>query len=192
MARQHAEAFRQQLTPAQPMNSPLRLLVFLTLGFLSTAAGYSQTVLFNASLDNLQVPVFDYGGTGSGTLTLDSGTGAWSISGTFNFNSPYHSTDAHIHGPGGAFVNAAIVAPLSFTSGVTAGTFSGSGTFTGPQMADLLAGLYYVNIHSDFYPSGEIRGQLTAVPEPSTYALAAGVMGLAAAGAWRSRRKPAV
>lgn len=33
-------------------------------------------------------------------------------------------------------------------------------TLTAEQVADLKAGLYYVNIHSKKYPNGEIRGQL--------------------------------
>jgi hypothetical protein len=34
-------------------------------------------------------------------------------------------------------------------------------TLTDAQAADLLAGRYYVNIHSSSHPSGEIRGQIT-------------------------------
>jgi CHRD domain-containing protein len=32
------------------------------------------------------------------------------------------------------------------------------------QVADLMAGMYYVNIHTDAYPAGEIRGQLVKSP----------------------------
>ena len=38
-------------------------------------------------------------------------------------------------------------------------------------MADLINGLYYVNIHTTFRPAGEIRGQILLVPEPGTAAL---------------------
>lgn len=50
------------------------------------------------------------------------------------------------------------------------------GTYTvSQQEADLLAGKWYFNVASAFNPGGEIRGQLTAVPEPGEYAMIAGL-----------------
>ncbi|HEV7381319.1 MAG TPA: CHRD domain-containing protein [Dyadobacter sp.] len=40
--------------------------------------------------------------------------------------------------------------------------FAFKDTLTEQQVADLKAGLYYVNIHTARYPDGEIRGQLKA------------------------------
>jgi hypothetical protein len=37
----------------------------------------------------------------------------------------------------------------------------GSATLTDAQAADLLAGRYYINIHTAATPAGEIRGQVT-------------------------------
>ena len=37
---------------------------------------------------------------------------------------------------------------------------------TGPQQADLIAGLWYINIHSQAFPGGEIRGQVLTAPTP--------------------------
>jgi hypothetical protein len=50
------------------------------------------------------------------------------------------------------------------------------------QEADLLNGLWYVNVHSVDHTGGEIRGQLVPVPEPQTYAMIAGfgLLGFAA------------
>jgi hypothetical protein len=59
------------------------------------------------------------------------------------------------------------------------GTGSVSGTISNlpsGQVADLLAGKWYVNVHSSLNTGGEIRGNLVVVPEVSSTALAA--MGL--------------
>ncbi len=53
-------------------------------------------------------------------------------------------------------------------------------------LAGLDAGRSYLNIHSSFAPGGEIRGFLTPVPEPETYALF--LSGLAVVG-WVARRR---
>jgi MYXO-CTERM domain-containing protein len=101
---------------------------------------------------------------------------------------------AHFHGP----------APLGSNGGLQvdivgdfAGTGSGaalgqpaSGTLTGmydqmtdQQISDILAGLWYINIHTDMNPAGELRGQV--VPAPGALAIA-GLGGLVAA---RRRRR---
>ena len=42
--------------------------------------------------------------------------------------------------------------------------FEGTATLTDAQASDLMAGLYYVNIHTDAYPNGELRGQFVKTP----------------------------
>ena len=51
---------------------------------------------------------------------------------------------------------------------------AGSATLTDKEAAQLIAGDWYVDIHTRSYGRGEIRGQLVPVPEPQTYALIAG------------------
>lgn len=147
------------------------------------AAGMGQATMlqFDAYLDGLQeTPPVATPGSGTGTLMLDDTNGNWTMTGTFQ-DLIGTSNNAHIHGPATVGVGpAGVIAPLTFDFGVTSGNYSGAGTFTAPQMADLIAGLYYVNIHTSFRPGGEIRGQLLLVPEPSTAALLGLGMGLLA------------
>jgi hypothetical protein len=42
-------------------------------------------------------------------------------------------------------------------------SFAGQVTLTDAQAAELMAGLWYVNLHTARYPGGEIRGQLEPV-----------------------------
>lgn len=83
-------------------------------------------------------------------------------------------TAAHIHGPANASASAGVVKAID-ANGVlgTSGRYTGTMTLTPAQVTDLQNGLHYFNIHSALNPGGEIRGQITLVPEPSTYALLA-------------------
>ena len=75
---------------------------------------------------------------------------------------------------------------LSASTTYTAGFRNnfGGGTVEGAQAA-LLAGLQqqraYLNIHSNLFPSGEIRGFLAAIPEPASWAMMIAGFGLAGA-----------
>ena len=58
-----------------------------------------------------------------------------------------------------------------------------SGTVAGAEavlVAALLAGETYINIHTQQFPGGEIRGFLGAVPEPTTWVMM--LLGFAGAG----------
>jgi len=63
------------------------------------------------------------------------------------------ATAAHIHGPAEKGKNAGVVVPLQ--------GMEGKGKLNPTQYGDLAAGLYYVNVHTQQNPGGEIRGQLT-------------------------------
>jgi hypothetical protein len=68
-------------------------------------------------------------------------------------------TVAHFHGPAPPGMNAGIQVDWGTISGLVSPSI-GSATLDAAQAADLLAGLWYINIHSDLFLSGEIRGQV--------------------------------
>lgn len=163
------------------------LILTVAIALASSSGVQAAMVEFEALLDGLQeVGPNASPGTGTANLFLDDVSGDWTLTGSFSALLGV-TTLSHIHGAAPPGVNAGVVVALTPTLGVTSGTLSGAGTFTAPQMADLQNGLYYVNVHTDLFPGGEIRGQLGLVPEPGSIALlgigVAGLLGFA----WRRR-----
>jgi CHRD domain len=64
---------------------------------------------------------------------------------------------AHFHGPASIGQNVGVV--LGFKGNVDS-PIEGEATLTPGQAADILAGKWYVNIHTRANPGGEIRGQV--------------------------------
>ena len=67
-------------------------------------------------------------------------------------------TAGHFHGPAAAGANAGVALPFS---GSLASPIEGNATLTEAQMADVVAGRWYANLHTAANPGGEIRGQVT-------------------------------
>lgn len=70
---------------------------------------------------------------------------------------------AHIHGPAMKGVNAGVKVNLTtLLPESTSGSFEHSVSVDGTILNanDLMAGLYYFNIHTKKFPGGEIRGQI--------------------------------
>ncbi|MGE0288746.1 MAG: CHRD domain-containing protein [Bradyrhizobium sp.] len=65
---------------------------------------------------------------------------------------------AHFHGPAKPDKTGSVAVKMD---GAGPSPFAGSAMLTDAQAADLLAGRYYINIHTAKHPSGEIRGQVT-------------------------------
>ncbi len=116
---------------------------------------------FAATLDGAQASVTDTDASGDGSFSLNSAgtelTFSVTITGLTGFSS------AHIHGPGAAGVSAGVVRGFEESEITEGDEITIAGTWvdmTADQVADLRAGLYYVNIHTDANAGGEIRGQI--------------------------------
>jgi hypothetical protein len=98
-------------------------------------------------------------------------------------------TVAHIHGPADPTISAGVLIPLTSPTG-TSGTITGSAILTPQNLAYLLAGQTYMNIHTINNPGGEIRGQIwpiqfranmlgyTEVPSTTSPGSGAGLMNI--------------
>lgn len=107
-----------------------------------------------------EVPVNPSPATGTLTGTYDDATNLLSFNIMFNgLVAPV--TAAHFHGPADPGTNGPVQIPLvGFPVGVPFGSYSNTVPLTLEQEADLLCGLWYVNIHTAAFPGGEIRSQL--------------------------------
>jgi hypothetical protein len=119
----------------------------------------SQPVQFKGDLKGTnEVPPVQSPGRGSVVATFDLATHTltWTITYSGLYAPPFAM---HFHGPADATRNAGIVLPIAgdVTSPVT-----GSAILTESQAADLMAGLWYLNLHTPVQPSGELRAQVTA------------------------------
>lgn len=195
------------------MKKTLNLVAVVFAVLLLFGVAKADQLVFTATLTGAQeVPPTGSSGIGSALITVDTVTNLMTVNVSFaGLGSP--TTIAHIHccaGPGGIAIPATTVPSFpGFPVGVTTGTYlqtfdltlastynpafitASGGTVAAAQaafIAGLVNGQAYINIHTQQFPSGEIRGQLQAVPEPATLLLlASGIVGVA--GAVRKRRK---
>ncbi|MCA6126085.1 CHRD domain-containing protein [Bradyrhizobium sp. WSM 1704] len=134
------------------------LLATLTLGAAIAFAGPAFAEKLKATLDaKSEVPANASTATGTADIDYDAATKklSWKVTYT-GLTGP--ATAAHFHGPAEAGKNAGVAVAIP---NATSSPVEGSATLTDAQAADLLAGKYYVNIHTAANPGGEIRGQVT-------------------------------
>ena len=164
------------------MNTKFLKVLLVAFLFCQASSASARLIYLSASIDGSQA------NAGAGTVSLATGNAALiydDVSNLLSWEVDWSDllgtlTVAHFHGAANPGQNAGV--QVNFL-GIAPGNPSiGSTNISSAQATDLLAGLWYVNIHSTVLPGGEIRGQIGVVdvPEPSTLAIFAfGVIGLA-------------
>jgi hypothetical protein len=134
------------------------MLATLALGATIAFAGPAFADKMKATLDGKsEVPPNTSAGKGTADLNYDAASKKLSWKVTYSgLSGP--ATAAHFHGPAESGKNAGVAVPISNPA---SSPVEGSATLTDAQAADLVAGKYYVNIHTAANPGGEIRGQVT-------------------------------
>ncbi len=193
------------------MNKTLSALALAASALTATGVAQAQTQYHTAvSTGALEATPNPSPGQSVAMFSLEGNE--WNVSVPFSgLTSPTVAAHVHCCTPDSFSGTAGVAVPLTgFPTGVTSGDYTfafdlmdtatyspdflsaNGGTAEGARDA-LLEGIgnhtAYLNIHSEQYPAGEIRGFLVAapIPEPSTYAMFGfGLAGLAFAARRRS------
>jgi hypothetical protein len=186
------------------------------LGLFSTATPPAKADLltFAATLTGDQeVPSTGSPGIGHATLSFDTNTHNLQVHVAFS-GLLGNTIASHIHAaaPPGASAGVATQVPtfVNLPLGVTSGAFDQTldmtlassynpafitahgGTVAGAEaflITNMSAGLTYLNIHTDRFPGGEIRGQIAPVPAPPAVVLAGLGAGCVAVRRYVGRRR---
>lgn len=135
-------------------------LFSITFVVLTLAVAASAQLRFAASIDAQQeVPPSNGPGIGNCKITLNAGETQLTATCTYSGVSS-NVVGAHIHENGPVGVNGGVLFNFGYTGG-TSGTI-GPMTFniSPAQVAAMKAKRFYVNIHTNNFPGGEIRGQV--------------------------------
>lgn len=133
-----------------------RFNLAIAAGAALLVTGCASPVQFAGGLSGAQeVPATLSAGTGTVTARVFPSTKAMTYRIEYaGLSGP--ATAAHFHGPAAPGANAGVIVP--FASAVS--PITGGATLTDAQLADVMAGKWYANVHTAASPGGEIRGQL--------------------------------
>jgi hypothetical protein len=137
----------------------LRPLQFaFALCVLASSAAFADTVALKANLQpSSEVPPRVSHGHGTLDATFDTSTKSLNWTVTYaDLSGPV--TAAHFHGPAPVGQNANVQVPIAKSD--MPSPMKGTATLDDKQAAELMAGQWYVNVHTKQNPSGEIRGQV--------------------------------
>ena len=131
------------------------LLATLALGVAFAGPAFAEKM--KATLDGKsENPPNTSAATGTADIDYDAATKKLTWKLTYSgLSGP--ATAGHFHGPAEPGKNAGVAVAIP---NATTSPAEGSATLTDAQAADLLAGKYYVNVHTAANPGGEIRGQV--------------------------------
>ena len=132
----------------------------LLIAFASPA--HAERVRMSANLGGVkEIPPVESGGTATATVWFDKDTGlvTWDVYWSGLSGPP---TAAHFHGPASRYAKAGVQVDLGGNGFVS--PFRGSAHLTDEQADQLLAGKWYINLHTNTHPDGEIRGQVLRQP----------------------------
>ena len=143
------------------MKNTLKLFAILAVIFTTVSCSSDDdnntpdpNVVYEATLTGAnEVPANSSTSKGSATLTFNKDTKIFTVKVTHDIATP---VGGHIH-MGAVGENGAVIFP--FTS-LTSPISYTSEALTEEQIVILNNGLYYVNIHTEAFPGGEIRGNL--------------------------------
>jgi hypothetical protein len=140
------------------MSKMLPIRFVAVCAFLAMAS-VANAQMYTAHLTGSQeVPQAATTATGYGRVMIDEGAGTLTFTVVYSGLSS-NQTLAHIHAPAPIGANTGVAIDFG-TVGGTSGTISGTRAVTSDQIAQIRAGLAYINVHSVNFPGGELRGQL--------------------------------
>ena len=143
-----------------PRTLPLMLAAVLLIAFAAPA--HAERVRLSANLDGVsEIPPVESPATATATVLFDKDTStvSWDVYWSGLSGPP---TAAHFHGPASKHNSAGVQVDLG--GGSFASPFRGSAALNEEQADQLLAGQWYINIHTAAHPDGEVRGQI--LPQP--------------------------
>jgi CHRD domain len=121
---------------------------------LMATSAFAEVLTFKAVLDGKsQSPPVETKATGTADIKIDTEakTITWTIK---SADLSGAANAAHFHGP--AAVGANADPEIDISKMIDTGT----SPITEAQIADVQAGMVYLNIHTEKFPNGEIRGQV--------------------------------